>query len=99
MLQYLDGYPITLPARYSNKVACFETVYIVSNISLKDQYSNIQKEQEETWRAFLRRIHNVIEYRRDGKIIEYGTGMDYIFPMAWVDTPLSNEKLTLNYTP
>ena len=32
MLQYLDGYPIELPARYANKQACYTTVYIISNL-------------------------------------------------------------------
>lgn len=56
MLNYLDGYPLTLPARYGDKVACFDTVYIISNIPLDSQYVNIQTEQPETYRAFLRRI-------------------------------------------
>ncbi len=56
MLNYLDGYPLTLPARYSNKIACFDTVYIVTNIPLEAQYVNVQQAQPETWRAFLRRI-------------------------------------------
>ena len=58
MLNYLDGYPLTLPARYSDKIACFDTVFIISNIPLSDQYKNIQTEQPETFNAFLRRIHN-----------------------------------------
>lgn len=89
MLQYLDGYPISLPARYANRVACYETVYIVSNISLKEQYSHVQKEQQETWKAFLRRINNVIEYRKNGTIINYGSAMDLIYPLEWIDTPIT----------
>lgn len=38
MLDYLDGYPLALPARYANRQACYETVYIISNIDLKTQY-------------------------------------------------------------
>ena len=56
MLNYLDGYPLTLPARYGDKIACFDTVYIISNIPLNGQYTNIQTEQPETFNAFLRRI-------------------------------------------
>lgn len=59
MLKYLDGYPVELPARYNNKTACFTKVYIISNIDLRDQYPNHQKYESETWKAFLRRIHNV----------------------------------------
>ena len=59
MLKYLDGYPLMLPCRYSDKVACFNTVYIVSNISLEAQYPNVQREEPESWKAFLRRINGI----------------------------------------
>jgi len=62
MLNYLDGYPLALPARYGDKVACFDEVYIISNIPLTAQYVNIQSEQPATYDAFLRRIHNVWDY-------------------------------------
>ncbi len=70
MLNYLDIYPLTLPARYNDKVACYTTVYITSNIPLAQQYPEIQRSQPETWNAFLRRIHRVTEYRRGGMIQE-----------------------------
>ena len=80
MLNYLDGYPLSLPARYANRVACFETVYIVSNIDLKQQYFNVQDNEPATWKAFLRRIHHVIEYHADGTTTDHGSATDYIFP-------------------
>ncbi len=80
MLNYLDGYPLALPARYANRVACFETVYIVSNIDLKQQYFNVQDNEPATWKAFLRRIHHVIEYHADGTTSDHGNATDYIFP-------------------
>ena len=70
MLNYLDIYPLTLPARYSDRVACYSTVYITSNIPLEEQYREIQRYQLETWRAFLRRINVVQEYRHDGTVQE-----------------------------
>lgn len=60
MLQYIDGYPCMLPARYSDKVACFTKVFIVSNISFEKQYPNVQAEEPESWNAFTRRIDRVI---------------------------------------
>jgi len=51
--------PITLPARYGDKIACFDTVYIISNIPLSSQFVRMQSEQPETFQAFLRRIHFV----------------------------------------
>lgn len=73
MLNYLDGYPLELRCRYSNKVACFNTVYIISNIDLNAQYTNVQQYEPETWKAFLRRIHKIIEYFPDGHTHEYTT--------------------------
>lgn len=80
MLDYLDGYPIALPARYANRQACYETVYIISNIDLKAQYPHVQDNETATWKAFLRRIHHVIEYRKDDEPIDHGKATDYIFP-------------------
>jgi hypothetical protein len=62
MLNYLDGYPLELPCRYSNKIACFTKVFIISNLDLRQQYEQVQQEYPETWNAFLRRIHTVITY-------------------------------------
>lgn len=80
MLNYLDGYPLALPARYANRQACYETVYIISNIDLSEQYMGVQNEAEATWKAFLRRIHHVIEYSKDGEPVDHGNATDYIFP-------------------
>jgi len=71
MLNYLDRYPIMLPARYQDKVACFTTVYITSNLSLYDLYPAEQITHPKTWNAFLRRISKVKEYYSDGTIKEY----------------------------
>lgn len=69
MLKYLDGYPLELPSRYSNKVACFTKVYIVSNIDIRDQYPNIQRYETESWNAFLRRV-NTVQYYSGKDIVE-----------------------------
>ena len=71
MLSFLDIYPVYLPARYSDRVACFTQVYITSNIPLEQQYAEAQWERPETWKAFLRRIHTVVEYRGDGSIVTH----------------------------
>ena len=56
MLVYLDGYPVNLPCRYADKPAFYTKVYIVSNIPIKEQYTNIQQYEPETYKAFLRRF-------------------------------------------
>lgn len=74
MLNYLDIYPLMLPARYSDRVACYTTVYITSNLSLEEQYEDIQRRKMETWHAFLRRIHTAREFRHDGTVVEKTNG-------------------------
>lgn len=80
MLEYLDGHPLNLPARYTQKVACYSRVYIISNIDLRKQYPLIQTSDLPTWEAFLRRINHVVEYRKDGSSFDHGNATDYIFP-------------------
>ena len=77
MLKYLDGYPLMLPCRYADKVACFTKVYLLSNTDLKEQYIDIQEHSPETWKAFLRRIHKVQVFK-NGKIKDYSL-MDYLY--------------------
>ncbi|MBI9010133.1 MAG: replication protein [Tenericutes bacterium] len=57
MLHYLDIYPIRLPARYEDRVACYTKAYIVTNWSFERQYSKIKREHAETYNAWKRRIH------------------------------------------
>ena len=70
MLNLPDIYPLMLPARYHDRIACYLTVYITSNIPSEAQYKDIHKDKLETWNAFLRRIHTVTEFRKDGTIRE-----------------------------
>ena len=74
MLNYLDIYPLSLPARYNDKTACYTKVYITSNSPLENQYWVEQQARPETWRAFLRRIHTVVEYLPDGSTIIHKKG-------------------------
>lgn len=70
MLKYLEGYPLELPCRFHNKVAVFQTVYIVSNIPLGLQYSRVQSDEPVTYKAFCRRIHTIQKVAKDGSIRE-----------------------------
>ena len=65
LLSILDIYPLMLPARYSDRVACYDTVYILSNIPLNEQYKDVQLNDSATWDALLRRIHIIREYHSD----------------------------------
>ncbi len=68
MLKYLDIYPLDLPCRYNNKVACYTKVYFTTNVSLHDQYPMEQRREYETWLAFLRRLDKVIHFTPKGKV-------------------------------
>lgn len=60
LLNLLDGYPLQLHCRYRNKMACFNTVYLISNIPLNQQYFNIRQEEPKSWNALLRRINQIM---------------------------------------
>ena len=73
LLNYLDGYPLSLPARYSNRVACYTKVYIISNLCLSKQYIDEQCSSPATFAALLRRIGKVIQYTGPGQYVEFET--------------------------
>lgn len=68
-LIYLDIYPLMLPARYTDRTACYTKIIITSNLPLGMQYITEQQCKPETYAAFLRRINYVEEYRADGTVI------------------------------
>lgn len=71
MNKLLDIYPMQLPSRYSNKVACYTKVYIVSNLPISELYKNDR--ENGLFEAFLRRIHNIIRMDENGMHIEKET--------------------------
>lgn len=73
MLEYLDIYPVSLPSRYADKVACYETAYIVSNYPLEKQYPEVQRDCPEDWAPFMRRIN--------GGVYEIGASADADAPI------------------
>ncbi|MVX63129.1 replication protein [Clostridium chromiireducens] len=94
MLNLLDGYPLELPCRYANKIACYTKVYIITNLDLNDQYKGVQVKHPETWRAFLRRIHKIKHYTKSS-VSDY-TLQEYLDrDLILVDeiSPFEQEKL------
>lgn len=69
MLNYLDGYPLQLPARYANKTACFNKVFILSNWRFNEQYKNIQENYVETYNAFKRRINAIFNIVNNDSVL------------------------------
>ncbi len=78
MLLFCDIYPIELPSRYTNKFACYNKIYIVSNLPLEKQYSDLQGKDKESWEAFKRRIKKVVYHEDINKIKKYGSVKEYI---------------------
>lgn len=74
MNKLLDRYPVDLPARYSNKVACYTKVFIVSNLPLTMQYEDIQATNPILFKAFLRRIKNILRIDAKGQHWELKEG-------------------------
>jgi len=93
MLTYLDGYPLKLPARYSDKQACFTKIFITTNTSLEEQYPNIRDENRQTWLAFIRRINKVIWYKSEQEIISYSSTDEYFHRDSITGQPI----LKLNF--
>lgn len=77
LLNYLDGYPLNLPCRYSNRVACYTKVFLISNLPLSKQYIMEQYSDPATYAALLRRIHKVIRYTGPGEYEETGKYIEY----------------------
>ncbi len=73
MNNYCDGYPLSLPARYADKTACYTKVYIISNLDLRNLYRDEQTTYPAVWGAFVRRINRVIHYKKPGVYVEYST--------------------------
>ena len=62
MLRWLDIYPLVLPSRYNNKVACFTKIYLTSNIPLSQQYTNEQFTEPKSFEALKRKIHHIYDF-------------------------------------
>lgn len=61
MLNWVDGHPMLLPARYADRMAKFTNVVILSNWRFEEQYRSVQEASPETHKAWLRRVSNVDE--------------------------------------
>jgi hypothetical protein len=101
LLLWIDGYKCALRSRYVDKQANFTKVIIISNEELCSLYSNVQREQPETWKAFLRRIQKVIHHRSKTDIITYNSVDEYLhrnekFHPATEPTPFDEPDTPVN---
>ena len=79
MNNLLDKFPVNLPARFTNRTACFDEVYIISNLTLTELYKEERAATPEVYNAFVQRIKNIIRFTalgvwhyelKDGKIVK-----------------------------
>ena len=74
--------------------------YITSNIPRPKQSPRVQEKKPERGKAFPRRIHHVVEYRRNGPPISHGPALEYIYPPdpaipEWVQKAERMEQMEL----
>ena len=99
MLNYLDGYPLQLPARYSNKYACFTEIFIVSNWRFAQQYQFVQQDYPETYEAFKRRINGIFNICDDKSLAFFNAYLkktDDVFHAAMHGELAAIDKLIIN---
>jgi len=67
MNNLLDKFPVNLPARFANRMACFDEVYIISNLPLDKLYTLEKTTTPEVYNAFKARIQNIIHFTSKGE--------------------------------
>ena len=70
MLNFLGEFPLQLPARYNDRIACYMKVYITSAISPAEQYQAVQRSRPEIFRTFLNRLQNIYYVSEFGEAVK-----------------------------
>ena len=76
MLNFIDGHPCELPARYADKFAKYSKVYICTNWEFEQQYEYHQDNYPTTYNAWIRRISRYakVELTNDCLVLKCVTG-------------------------
>ncbi len=61
ILNWIDGHPLLLPARYADRMAKFTKVVILSNWRFAEQYHTVAETSPETYKAWQRRVTTITE--------------------------------------
>lgn len=86
MNKLLEPYPKRLRVIGDMVPAFYEKVYIVSNYALNELYKDLRPEQEESFKAFCRRINKIVRFDKNGKqFIERDS--------IWEDIPIEEQKM------
>lgn len=70
LVLYLGKYPVSLPARYEDRDACYDTVYILATKPLEDMYVKEYTKNPGLWRRFNNSINTLITVNDAGEIEE-----------------------------
>lgn len=86
MNKLLEPYPKRLRVLGDMVPAFFEKVFIVSNYPLSELYKDVRPEQEESFKAFCRRINRIVRFDSNGKShVERDT--------LWEEIPVAEQKM------
>lgn len=69
LLNVLDGHPLQLSARYADRWAEYDTVWMISNRKLSNQYTEVRDNDLVQYRPFIRRIDNYFTMDSNSKLI------------------------------
>lgn len=70
LLKLLDRFPVMLPARYNDKFALYEQIYVLSNLRLDEIYRDVQRHFPLQWNALMRRIDTYQWMDMDGSLTD-----------------------------
>lgn len=62
MLNWIDGHPVRLRARYADKLARFTKVFIVSNWDFEDQFAGLRRNHPTSYAAWVRRVNSFAKW-------------------------------------
>lgn len=65
----LDVHPYKCEVKGGEVIACYDKVYIVSNVPYSDMYKDIRLDEPDIYKTFDRRIHHIYEVDDNGKFI------------------------------
>jgi hypothetical protein len=98
---WVDRMPLLLNIKNGRHWACFEKVYITSNLTKEQLYPDIQSKYPEQYKGFLRRLDNIIKYtdylvwhyeKQNGQIVQPAVATQTEMGMR-VLTPAEQEGL------
>lgn len=71
LVPLLEGYPLQMSARYTNRWAAYTELYICSTVPIEEQYRGLQMSNRELWLEFMHKIDLVVELLPGGERLEY----------------------------